>query len=286
MTSFKVDRDILARILAWSEARGIPALREDHATDGLFCADGYLDTIAKEDRDRLFLMALDVTFWFWIDDRIDQNLTKPESLVKWDLLFESLNGRAAPDATEESTFLHQLGAELLPRAKARVDYDWWISSAIHSLRGFREEELIARGDPPPTLVEYLETGAWSMPMPNVVATGSLLCHLDIADRRRDLTIASMDRYLSAYSRLENDLAGVEKERLEKSPSNAVLLMERYMPNVKAREFVLELKKGYAALVHRCLITLPADDPLGRFIRATMEIHSQWYGAIPDRYQEG
>jgi hypothetical protein len=158
-----------------------------------------------------------------------------------------------------------------------------LASAAESLRGFREEETTARGASLPSLVEYLETGGWSMPMPNVIATASCLYHLDVVNRRRDYRVVDLERYLSAYTRLENDLEGIEKERREQSPSNAVLLMERYMSNEQAKEFVLRQKQGYVMLVNQGLHALGPEDPLGRFMRATMTAHEKWYGHTPDRY---
>jgi hypothetical protein len=282
MSRLHVDSCILARLLDWADTECVPDFRRDHARDGLFVAERYLDNKMTEDKEKLFLLALDVTFWFWMDDRVDENLLR-SSIVDWDLLFRSLQGSAPVNATPEGKFLSRLGAELATRAESRIDHDWWLLSAAESLEGFREEEVAARGGPLPSLVEYLENGARSMPMSNILATASSLYSMNVATRRRDSNFAKLERCLCLFTRLENDLHGFEKERRERSPTNAVLLMEQFMPVERAMEFVLKQKHGYGMLLHSLLAAMTPGDQFVRFVRSTVAAHEEWYGQMPDRY---
>jgi hypothetical protein len=285
MAELTVDGDILKRLLEWAEVESVPHFKRNHARDGLFSAERYLDSHTKEDKDRLFLLSLDVTFWFWMDDRVDEHLRAGSSLVDWDrLLATVMEDTAAGSTTAEGRFLGRLGMKLAECAKSKEDYDWWKVSAAESLKGFRREESAARGQPLPSLVEYLESGAWSMPLANITATASLLYDMNVARRRHDPQFASIERYLCLFARLENDLHSFEKERREKSPTNSVLLMEQVMPLGVARDFVLTQKQGYRSLLDHGLETLPPEDKFVRFVKALLLAHEQWYGQRPERYE--
>jgi hypothetical protein len=284
VTGLSVDGDVFSRILEWAEAESMPHFKENHARDGLFSAERYLDEKTKADKEKLFFLALDVTFWFWMDDRVDEHLTMEHGVVDWDRVLGYLQGDASADATAEGRFLGYLSAGLARHVESKMDHDWWLASAAASIRGFREEEAIARGRPLPSLVEYLENGAWSMPLANIVATASILYHMNVANRRREPHFARIERNLCLFARLENDLHGFEKERRERSPTNSVLLMEQFMPIDRAKSFILRQKQGYRSLLQQDLSTLALEDPFVEFVTAMLTAHDQWYGQRPERYE--
>lgn len=285
MGSLPVNEHQLDKLLRWAEAQALPDFKIGHARDGLFVAERYIRGVQdSEDADKLFLMALDVTFWFWMDDRCDEHLSH-ESAVYWEELLSSLkNDRLWTRPTPEARFLDWLGSQMSARALSKIDYNWWGESLSYSLLGFRKEETIGRGAPLPTLIEYLENGAWSMPMSNIIATASILYDMKVAERRKDPFFVNLERYLCTFTRLENDLHGFEKERKEGSPTNSVLLMEQWMPTHQAKDFVLEQKKGFGTLLQKSLESLDPSDRFVQFARATLSAHEEWYGDLPDRYE--
>ena len=278
-----VDSQVLERMVGW--LGDLPGFKRSHASDSLFVAEGYLGARANTDKDQLFLLALDVTYWYWIDDRTDESLDKPTSGVDWERLFAAIDhaGAIVHPVTPEADFLSRLSAELAAVAPSPVDHAWWLTSAERTLRAFHQGERISRGRLTPILAEYLETGSWSSTIRNILSTASILYRMDWANRRRDTRLMDLERYLALIARLENDAYGFEKERREGCFANAVLLMERHLPTQAAKKFIDEQREAYEALLGQGLASLAPDDPFAVLANGFLEAHRKWYGHRPERY---
>jgi hypothetical protein len=279
-----VDVVVLQRVVDWMD--GIPDFKRGHASDSLFVAEGYLGDRKASDKDELFLLTLDVTFWYWIDDRTDESLHEQRSRVDWAALFASIDAGLAQPSTPEAVYLARMAAEIERRSPTRMDFDWWLTSATNTLRAFHAGEQISRTRHAPDFVDYLETGSWSSTVRNILATMSILYRMNWVNRRQNPDLADLERYLGLVARLENDAYGFEKERREGCLANAVLLVESYMTTARAAEFVVAQKAAYESLLGRGLARLSPADPFVQFTSAVLEAHRQWYHRRPPRYEQG
>ncbi len=279
----KVDEATLGRMLSWTGE--LPGFKESHAVDSLFVAQRYMGERATSDREALLWLALDVTFWYWVDDQTDESLHLPVGKVDWRALFSDIEGGLRSSSTPESLYLSRLGQSLLEFGGDQAGYEWWLQSAASTLAAFRAGEHISRTKTMPTFVEYLEVGSWSSTVRNILATASVLYRMDWVARRAGPNMSDLERYLGLVARLENDAYGFEKERKEGCFANAVLLMEQFMPTATARAFVEAQKQAYEALLLKGLQALPAEDSFVRFVNAVLEAHRAWYQMRPARYDQ-
>lgn len=268
-------------MLEWCD--GLPGFKSSHAMDSLFVAQGYLGELGEIDRDALFWLALDVTYWYWVDDRTDESLLNPRSDVDWETLFVDLGGGFANGRVPESDFVCRLGRGLAMRGACKADMDWWLQSTRSTLAAFRFGEEISRGQRMPSFAEYLEVGSWSSTVRNILAAASVIFEMRWASRRTDPLLMDLERYLGLVARLENDVYGFEKERREGCFANAVLLLERVMSTNAAAAFVDEQRQAYEMLLVRRLKELKLDDPVARFITNVLAAHRAWYSLRPRRY---
>ena len=278
-----VNARVLSRLVDWG--KGIRDFKRSHAIDGLFITQRYLDEQAAAHEDKLFSLALVLTFWFWLDDRSDDHLAA--SAVDWPSLLLVLSSQrdevpwAVPMSIEAEVLL-QVSAQLQKEASTNVDHEWWFTSAKYTIRNLLVEERATQTRAVLALADYLEIGLWTSAVPNLMATVSLLYGLDIARRRVERDVAALERYVSIVARLENDLFGVEKERREGTVANAVLLMERYLTKEPAREFIQAEKQAYERRLQESLSALGIRDPLARLVRAMLASHRSYYAARPLR----
>lgn len=275
----RVDRETLERMLDWT--KDYPGFEPDHAVDSLFVAERYMGADAYTDKEALFWLAIDVTYWYWVDDRTDQSLHQDVGNVNWISLFQDLQEGVERGSTPEAEYVVRLARALRARSETEADYAWWFKTMLATLAAFRSGEQISRARSMPALVEYLEVGSWSSTVRNILATASILFRMKWASRRADSTLADMERYLGLIARLENDAYGFEKERREGCFANAVLLMEQFTPT--AKDFIDRQRIAYEELLLSRVEMLPPDDSFRRFTGNVLSSHRAWYQMRPERY---
>ncbi len=282
-----LNRRVFDQLTTWG--KDVPHFKVSHAIDGLFITQGYLEEKAHTDHDQLFALALTLTFWFWLDDRSDDNL-KTDRPLDWPALLLSLGSMthevpwAAPESLEVSV-LNKLASHMRGMTESKKDYEWWLASLGYTVRNLLIEERISRAHSKVSYADYLEIGLWTSAVPNLMATTSLLYKHDIATRREGHEVAQIERMLSIVARLENDTFGVEKERGE-GTTNALLILEAITTQEKARAFVEDDKRSYERRLREAMRSLGPSDPIVKLASAMLASHRKYYEARPTRTDRG
>lgn len=282
------DDRLQERLLRWGSR--IPDLRPDHLRDGLYVALGTCGDDSSEDA--VFLVAADISFWYWIDDLSDLSLTKSQSAVHWDSMLQCLSLSEAQvmstDVPPEVAVLGDLRALVRNTALSDDEGRYWCSTAASTLRGMRFEEEVSRGTRRVgSFVECLEHGTNSISVQNILAT------VLIAQRRRhsefwyDERPSRLTRLLASLQRVVNDLFSAEKERKEGTSgrlSNSVLYLEQSRSSEFAYEFVKECRIGYRDLVQQEIAALGPNHPVGMACQRMLECIDAYYQDRPARYR--
>ena len=286
----KVDPALLARVLDW--ASDIEAFEKHHAVDGVFHAGGFCIPPFDSDPETLFLLALDVAFWFWIDDRSDKCLLNESSPFDWDDFIGFVEGitsgaRSVEDLSPEKRFVLRLSELLKGSTTSAAGHDFWLMTVCRVSRGMRFEETAHRNGHVPSYLECIEYCMRSTAIPNILATASLVCEIDRAARQAEMTVWDIERCFCIHQRLLNDLKTYRAERHEGHEgkiTNLVLLMERIVGIDKAVRFVTNDLARIENTLMELAERLGREDPFVQLILYAKNNISKWYGLAPARYQ--
>lgn len=276
--------EALERLVTWGA--GVPNFERHHAADGLFVALGCCDEVSRANPDHLFLMALNITFWFWVDDRSDKYLNASSPEVNWPNLIAIAEERRAERQSAEEAYLSELADGMRKRCQFDGDFERWRNTAATSLGGMEWEEKISRKGVSPSYAESVEYGAASVTIINIMHGAYIVNATPRAARHADERLLQLERYVGMFQRLINDLYSVEKERKEGPKgrvSNAVIVMEQAMARTDARHFVEEQAKGYRRLINERLAELGPTDPAARMTKNMLHAIDAYYEHAPVRY---
>jgi hypothetical protein len=132
--------------------------------------------------------------------------------------------------------------------------------------------------------EYLDNGEHSIATTHFVAATALVYGWDLADHLLDERFRRCLRHLSLLTRLQNDLASAERERHDRTPANAVLLLEPILGPEAAQELVRRDLDGYRRLLHRDLAEIDPGDPFRGFANVLVHATDQYYSDPRARYR--
>lgn len=285
----KLNQSVLQRLLAWGEP--IPGFKPAHAVDGLTVVQGYLqgvddprggriEGLGMRDEDSLFLVALDLTWTFWQDDCFDGALLSSSEPVD---LAAALRALTEPPSTPAGIGLFHLRKRFAEAARSPDDYQLFLDTAAAVLRAWHVEERWARESTTPSYTAYMENGIDSTTIPHVLAAISLVYGLDMPARLSNPPFQGLIRHLALSSRLQNDLLGIERDRREGSPANAVLITERFMTAQLAHGFVADQRLAHERLLAQHSRELGVDDPFARLALAMLASQEQFYLTPRERY---
>lgn len=289
LSESNVDIDLLERMLDW--ASDIKAFEKHHAVDGLFNAKGFLMPTSL-DEEGFLLLALDIAFWFWIDDRSDRHLTDQTPIFDWYQIINLANGKSPTSPPprpfgHEETYYLRLSSALEARAATEADHDHWRYTMSQGLRGMHFEECVNRSGNNPSFFECIEYGQASTGIPNIVATAGLVHRISRAARQTDMNLTDLEHYFCIRQRMLNDLHSSEKERREGAHgqiTNVVLLMENSLGPDSAAKFIRHEISGLERMIASIAARLDDQDPYVYMFRNGTENISTWYNSKPPRYQ--
>lgn len=288
-----LDKAVLQELVSWGQE--LQGFKESHASDGLTMAQGYVEGVADDQGRRvpgigparggerqMFLMALDLCWLLWLDDRFDTHATSAQP-TDWQAL---LRAATDPPTTLESAAFYRVRTRMAHESPRASDYKLWLDSTLALFEAYHENELLARGDRTWGYAEYLDNGEISIALPQFIATVSLAYDFHFADRLAEPQYGRAVRSLALTTRLQNDLASVEKERRDGDLANAVLLLEPLLGPQPALALVLAERQSYERLLHRDLDALPPDDPLPPLARIILASTERYYRLPRERYTAG
>lgn len=289
-TESEVDFDLLERMLDW--ASDIEEFERHHAVDGLFNAKGF-SMPSSLDEEGFLLLALDIAFWFWIDDRSDKHIKDQANPVNWDRIIDLADGvsETAPligFPGHEETFFVRLRDALRAYLSNKPDHDYWLQTMSRVARGMRFEEHSNRSGRMPSYIECLEYGIGSSTIPNIIATTALVHDVSRAARQGDLILVDLERCFCMQQRMLNDLHSAKKERNEGAhgkTTNILLLIEKLIGNEHAEEFVRNEISSLEGIIESMFNRLDDQDPFVRLIRHSMKTINAWLKSRPTRYQD-
>ncbi|HEY4221829.1 MAG TPA: hypothetical protein VGO62_10805 [Myxococcota bacterium] len=284
----QVDNAVLERMMRWADS--IPGLaqtfRLDHASYGLYCTGGYLADWAQIDEDGRFLFALNLAYWWWFDDLIDENIKLASSIVAWAELERVLGAVPLPHVTNveppEVGFLRALSDAYATRGARHEDHAWWVQATLGTLLGFRDEETATRSRSSVSYAEQLEAGMWSATLLNVTASASALMGLGFGARAHPEPTTA-ERLLCLVARLENDEHSLDKELAEGCASNVAVVLSRSFAPEAIPSFVVAQRAGYQRLLEQSLAVLGAAHPFTLLARGILRTHRVFYAQRPQRY---
>lgn len=264
-------------------------MREDHLRDGLYVALGTCKPDSADDS--VFLVALDIAFWYWIDDQSDQSLMKSQSSVHWDSLLTILSPdvetAAGVDSQSDEIFLTGLKQMVANASPTNDDLRYWCATAASTLRSMRFEEEVSRGlRLAGSFVECLENGTNSISVLNILATVMIAQNTSRAAIWYDDRSTRLERIFASLQRLTNDLFSAEKERKEGHAgrlSNSVLFLEKLYGQDLAFSFVKACRSGYRDLLESELDALGPQNPIGVVCRRMHHCIDRYYEDRPVRY---
>lgn len=283
----KLNQNILAQLNDFGD--DLEGFTESYAVDGLVMAQGFaagtrnsegqfIAGFCVEDEHSVWLMALDLTWLLWLDDRIDLS-TAAGPCIDWGSLLQP--GASSLMSAEGRSF-SRIRAHMAKAAPTAGAFAAWQDSAAALLRAYHANWLLSAGQLSWGYAEYLENGEVSIALPHFLATVSLACNYRM-ELRGDSLFRRIVRNLSLASRLQNDLASAEKERSVGDRANAVLLIERYMAPPQARGFVLAEQLSYEKMLLADLEALAPSDPLIQFSKIILAMMDVFYKAPRKRY---
>ncbi|HEX8112968.1 MAG TPA: terpene synthase family protein [Kofleriaceae bacterium] len=273
-------------LLAWgSELEGFT---ETHARDGLVLAHSYIEGIPDGDGGWIagigavhercaLLLATDLAWLLWLDDCFDLG----EAPVDLDLLLAAIDG---PAWSREGRGYQHLRTQMQQATTCPRALAVWTQTASDVFRAYHRNAEWARAPRPLSYGEYLDNGEHSIATTHFVATTALIYGWDLAARLRKDTFRRCLRHLSLLTRLQNDLASAERERHDRTPANAVLLLEPMIGPTGARELVRRELDGYRRSLHRDLTEIDRGDPFCGFVNVLVRATDQYYSDPRARYQ--
>jgi hypothetical protein len=273
-------------LLEWG--RGLEGFTETHARDGLVLARGYIDGIpdggggwiagigAVHERCALVL-AMDLAWLLWLDDCFDLG----EAPVDLDLLLAAVDG---PARSREGRGYQHLRAQIQRASTCPRAIAMWTQTAIDVFRAYHLNAEWARAPRPLSYGEYLDNGERSIATTHFIAATALVYGWDLAARLLDEGFRRCLRHLSLLTRLQNDLASAERERHDRTPANAVLLLEPLLGSTAAHELVRRDLDGYRSLLHRDLTEIDPEDPFRGFVNVLVRATDQYYSDPRARYE--
>lgn len=281
----KVNSELLERMLDW--AKDIDEFERHHAADGLFLAAAFCVPPFAGDEEGFFLIALDIAFWCWIDDRSDKHLLDQTVRFDWAGLIESIEENTVKQcsgsfSTQEEDFYFRLSELIKDRAADEADYNYWRLTMTQVARGMFFEEQVSRVGRKPSFVECVEYGQLSTGLPNFIAVTGLVHSISRFARQIDVHLTTLERCFCIQQRMLNDLDGTEKEREEGKISNCVLLMEQNLGPEKAAAFVRDEMAGLEQIIRAMCDRLGHHDPFTKLILHAKDSINKWYAAKPLR----
>lgn len=281
-----LDQTILDEVLRWG--RDIAGFSASHAIDGLTCVQGYVNGVMSEgrwvpgigvdDRKKLRLYALDISWLLWMDDVFDKR--DGGMLVDLESIIRAIDG---PPTTPEATGLYYLRKSFESLAANEVDYKFWLDTAAATVTAWSTEERLTRKELTMSYSEYLENSVDGFAVPHIVATANLIYGYNMASRRTDVTIRRIIRNISISSRLLNDLVSIEKERREGCLANACILMERLISSEQSRKFIEDELASYMRMLNTDIAVLGEQDPFSILARVLSETHRLFHTTPRERY---
>jgi hypothetical protein len=288
----KLNETILNEVLQWGE--DVPDFKRSHAVDGLTIAQVYADGIQGEHglhaegigngRERsLPLLAIDLSWLIWLDDRFDSP-KDPTKLVDVDALVQvaAWDNPTAPTTPEAEAF-SRLRARFEPEADDDAARRLWLSATVDVFRAYHKNAAFSHGGGRWSYAEYLQNGEGSIAVMHCIAAISLLYGYDMPARVSDPGFTRMIRNLSLAMRLQNDLASAAKERVEGDSANAVLIVDEFMAPDRAADFILAQRNGYERLLAADLQALGHNDPFSRIARVMITTLELFYCVPRERY---
>ncbi|WP_437318087.1 terpene synthase family protein [Sorangium sp. So ce385] len=272
---------VLERLIAFGD--GLEGFAESYAVDGLEMAHGMIEGvhdlsgrfvpgIGVEGDRALWIIALDLTWLLWLDDRIDTSAASARH-IDWKPLLHV--DEQASTSAEGLSFI-RMRAHMAREAATSAAFTRWQDTAVDLFHAYRENWLLSAGERTWGYAEYLQNGEISIALPHFITAVSLACNYGL-ESRTDAVYTRIIRNLALATRLQNDVASAEKERSIGDRANAVLLVERFMTQDQAREFVQAERSSYERALLKDLERLPAHDllvKLANVILATMDVFYQ------------
>ncbi len=288
MTSLesKVDPEILERMLDW--ASDIEEFERHHAVDGLFLAEGFSHPPFAGDKEGLFIVALDMSFWIWIDDRSDTSKVN-NSHIDWANVISLMERTSTIPkcANQEDIFFLRLSDAVKSRARTPADYDYWLHTMSQSARSMYFELQNNGGSSSPSFLECLEHGIHTTTIRNLIATTSLVYKLSRVARSDDSLLNDLERFFCMQQRMLNDLKSSRKERFEGESgktTNLLLVMERILGSQEAVVFIEHNIHGLENLISLISDRLGHNDPFVCLIENSKKNIQEWYSLNPTRYK--
>jgi hypothetical protein len=276
----------LRELLAWG--RGLEGFTETHAGDGLVLAHRYIDGLPGEDGrwvqgigvvyDRCaVLLAMDLAWLLWFDDCFDLG----DAPVDFDLLLGAIHG---PARSREGRGFQHLRAQMEQASTAPSAIGAWTRTAIDVFHAYQFNAEWSRTAQSLSYGEYLDNGERSIATAHFVAATALVYGWDLSARLLNEDFRRCLRHLGLLTRLQNDLASAERERYDRTPANAVLLLEPTLGQAAAREFVQQDLDGYRRLLQRDLAGFSPKDPFRIFANILVSGTDRYYSDPRERYQ--
>lgn len=284
-----VDAGLLVKILDWTS--GIDEFERHHAVDGLFHAGGFSVPPFSNDKEGLFLLALDIAFLLWFDDRIDKHSEDRAASLNWERLLNIADRSSARPPLHcsgpEEVFFLRLDNVLAGRSTSEAAYDFWRDTVSRLMRGMYFEQRAGRENVQVGIVETMEHGIETSTIPNIMATAALVYDIDRASRQKDRFFTDFERHFSMYQRLLNDVHSAEKERCESKyakVTNVVLQMEKHIGSERAASVVFHEISSLQRMIDFDIERIGLHDPFVRIVHQSMKNIEQWYSFKPTRVQ--
>jgi len=283
----KINQNILSQLKDFG--RDMEDFHDSYAVDGLVMAQGFVDGVHDSDghfvagilaegERPVWLMALDLMWVLWLDDRIDTCTTSGQ-LVDWNFL---LYPETQSTISAEGRSFIKICEHMEKAAFTRTAFVAWKDSAVALFRAYHANWLLSSNQRSWGYAEYLENGEISVTMPHFLTATSLACDYAM-ESRQDALFLRIVKNLSLAARLQNDLASAEKERSVGDRANAVLLIEAFTTSAQSREFVRAEQLSYEKMLLRDLALLPPGDPIIQLAKIVLAMMDVFYKIPRERY---
>lgn len=270
-----------ALLISWVETWGsnLPEFQPSHASDAFALCSGYLEGFGNIDG--ILPLTQDLAFLLWLDDLSDRDHAATTTLMLWLNLIEVLEGKRLPQTPPEK-LLHGFSNDMAAHAASEADHRLWVSTLINTILSWQLEAHLSAGDVTLSFMEYLAQGEASSAIPHLMATVSLLYHLEMPQQMQRPLFRQLLRHFAWLARLENDLVSADKERREGCKANAVLLLERHL-SASATAIVQAEKEGIERLFLEDCQRIGQTHPLIVLAQSMHHAHGRWYDKQAKRY---
>jgi hypothetical protein len=280
------DSDALERVLQWFvEDSGF---ERHHAVDGVVLAEVFRPNERPSTSQTLYVLGLDIAWWFWVDDRSDKRVQRgpdPVDFARLMAFAERKLGAGDANALEERSFV-RLSNTMKQNALSDGEHAWWLATASRVFSGMLFEQQRTADCQRSSYSECIEYGLRSTAVPNILATASLAYDLRRFAHPNAIALNELDRLVFVFNRLLNDLYSADVERTEGlsgRSGNTVLEMEQYLSPKAARAFVTAQASAYEQIVYRAAEAIGPEEPLVSLAQHAVRTISGWYNARPLRY---